>query len=1496
MALCGLMSVGANAQRTMDKLDRGLIAIKTTGGVFCSWRIMGEEYYDVKYNLYRDGTKIVENLDVSNFTDAAGSTTSKYTVSAVVRGKEQAQSSIVSVLANSYLEIAPKHDQSITSTLVPNDACCADVDGDGQLEILLKYDNQSEINASFPREGYNGEYSIFECLKLDGTVLWWVNCGPNMGDFQNNEQNIVGYDWDMDGKAEALFRAADGTTIHAADGQTYVIGDASINYRAATGGGSNWFMHDGAEYLVYVNGATGVPYVTMDYPLKRLETGETDLAKAWGDGYGHRSTKHFFGAPYLDGRKPSIFLARGIYTRHKMIAYDVNPATHELTERWRWNCNDTSSPYYGQGYHNYSIADVDWDGRDEIVFGSMVIDDNGKGLSTTGLGHGDAHHVGDFDPYSWGQQLFACNEDRPSNNYRDATTSKIRYRLTGSDDDGRGMAGNFCNDYPGAMGFSAHDTPISCVTNDHISGLNKTGVTDNFRIFWDGDLCEENFNYTNGKNTAGGIYKYGKGLIATLTGSMTNNDTKGTPCFQGDLFGDWREEVIMRTADNNIRIYTTTTPTTWRNYTLWHDMQYRNAMVWQMCGYNQPPHISYFLGELEGITQAPPALTMTNRQEIANGGTITTIDQIVITCETNDMEVNVSDACEPYIFIDNAPSWVQGTNSTSTTNPDIKYKYYTHTLKGGAFAGATRVVKQGDGKLVLPAVVQKYTGATDVWAGTLQFDGTLESSPLWLNRHTSLISDGGKFLGGITADYNATIYPGGQEKVGSLTASTVQLGFGSRIVFDINGTNADQLTASKLTIEKKAWPNGGGPRYDTPIFQINGNPEAGTYSLGAISEITGNIGDVIIEGLTGKKAALDYADGKLTLTIQDYVATDLTWTGAEGSTWNTDETSNFTNAEGQNTVFVPGSTVTFNDAALQSSIIVKGNVAPAAIIFNNETKNFTISGDSIVGEPTLTKDGAGTLTINNVNHLGYTTINGGILSISSTANNSGNDYGSLGDTKKRITINNGAELNIKSTSTSNQRINVGDGNAVISVPSGVTFTQNGSLRGAGNTLIKKGNGTFNLNSTTMDISKLLIAGGSVNVILNSNTVVQLPETVEFQGGTLNDPNNQNAYATNPTNFIVPEGKSGTLLCDPRCNYTGSLTGAGTFTVIAAGVRGYFKGDWSKFEGTVIPGLQKRGSYDPTFNFTNSKGMPKATLRVNSGITFSNADPSNSSTYYNVELGSVTGSGTLAGGGTYTIGSNNNDFLVNFTTTSPVIKSGTGTMSLSAGKITAPLTIKNGTLSFFSTKSLIGQNKLTVKDGAQAIGFGQLSSLALEAGAKLSLYYIDMDGDMSIGTLTASGSINMAKESNVSFIIDSTDRYSKLQSLSLTINGNIELILGSTYIPKKGDTFTLWTTEDFVGTPSWTLPELPSGLYWDTTDLAKSGILSITDTPTSISPIAGSTLIDCEVFTITGIRLGSFQTQRNKMRAGIKKLGIVPGTYIVRVKNGRNIDTETVAIR
>ena len=1502
-AFMGMTAVGLQAQRMTDKLDRGLVAVKVQNGVYCSWRIYGEEYYDVTYNLYRDGKKVAENLTTSNYTDSQGTASSKYTVSAVVRNQEQSQSQSVSPLSTNYLEIKPKHDSSITSILIPNDACCADVDGDGQMEILLKYDNMDEINNGFPKNGNNGEYSIFEVLTMDGTVLWWVNCGPNMGDFQNNEQNIVGYDWDLDGKAEVVMRLAEGSVIHQADGTTYTIGadgkngTSWTNYREPKTSGVEWFTHYGKEFLVYCNGQNGNPYVVMDFPLKRFESGETDLNKAWGDGYGHRSSKFFFGAPYLDGRKPSIFLARGIYTRHKMIAYDVDPATHQLTERWRWNCNDSSSPYYGQGYHNYAIADVDWDGRDEICFGSMVIDDNGKGLSTTGLGHGDAQHHGDFDPYSWGQEIFTCNEDRPANCYRDATTSKIRYRMTGSDDDGRGMAANFCNDYPGAMAFSAHDNPISCVTNQHINELSKSGCTDNMRIYWDGDLCDESFNYTNGKNTAGGIYKYGKGLIATLTGSMTNNDTKGTPCFQGDLFGDWREEIIMRTANNNIRIYTTTIETQWRNYTLWHDHQYRNAMVWQMCGYNQPPHVSYFLGELEGITMAPPALTMTGRTEVKSGGTISNNDETVITCETGDMVVKVADGASPYLYIDNAPSWIQGTNSTSTTNPNIKYEYYTHTLTGGAFTGDMRLVKQGDGTLVLPKVTETYSGPTEVWAGKLQFDGTMQNSSVWLNRHTTLISSG-NFPKGIQADYNAIIQPGGEETVGTLTVGELSLAFGSRLVFDVNSSQNDQVNATTLVIEKKTWPKGGGPAYNAPVFSIKGNPAGGKYQLGTVGTLTGNLSDVIVEGLTGKKSTLSLENGKLYLIIVEYFEPkDLTWTGSVDGMWNLDATVNFKDAAGQASVFVTGSSVVFNDQTEQTTITVSPNVVPQSITFNNDTKTFTLSGDSIVGEPAFIKSGAGEVKIQNVNHLGATTIRGGKLTVRSLANYLGKDYGPLGDVKKTITIENGATLSVEDNATNDQLIRVGEGGAVIAVNANKTLTQSGSINGSAQILTKTGNGTLNT-PVNISVGKLIVQQGTVQATENGNAVKSLPSTVEFQGGVLKDNVNIYSYSTNNANFVVPEGKTGTFYADSRCNYKGTLTGKGTFNVYATSVRGYFQGNWSAFEGMVVANTYSTDKYDDSFFFDNTYGLPKATLKINSGVVFDNNGRS-------LSIGAVTGSGTLGGSGTYTIGGQNNDIMASFNSTAPVVKKGSGYMyCTNVGSIAGGLTVEEGELRFFDpnmNKPFFGTKALTLSGTGTIVGCGMLGSLTMNSGTQLTpVDNFDFGGEIisTPATIKTNAAVNIKAGAMVNFVIQSTSTYSKLEPKYFTMNGTVKVTLLDGYTPKVGDSFTLWNGGSFSGKPSYDLPTLPAGLYWNTTAVAaKTGILTITNDPAlGIGLLPSDAQVVCEVYTVGGQRIGSFECLRGDIRLEVKRLGVQPGAYIVRMRGGRNFDSETVIIR
>ena len=1477
VALIITATLSVHAQRSMDKLDRGLVAMKTSSGIFCSWRIYGEEYYDVTYNIYRDGTKLnSEPLSVSNYTDAGGSTSSSYQVEAVVRGVAQGKSKAVTPWAQNYLELAMDHG-SLTSTYIPNDACCADVDGDGEIEIFLKFDNQSWAGTSYQKAGYNGEDYIMEVYKLNGKKLWWIDWGPNMADFQNNEQNIVAYDWDGDGKAEAVLRASDGTKIHTASGEVITIGDATKNYLAATSSGQ-WFVYQGNEYLLYLNGETGEVYDQMEYPLKRLENGETNLESVWGDGYGHRSTKHFFGAPYLDGRKPSIFLARGIYTQHKMIALDVNASTHKLTERWRWNCKDSSSPWYGQGYHNFGVADVDWDGRDEIVFGSMVIDDNGKGLSTIGLGHGDAQHCSDFNPYMHGQEIYACNEDRPNNNYRDATTSKIYYRSSPGSDDGRSMCGNFSNGFPGALGASGHDRPISTVYNDHIPEIPSTDFDVNFRIYWDGDLLEETLNGTGQKNSTVRIHKMGKGNIELLTGSLTNNDTKATPSFQGDILGDWREEVIARTSDNTIRIYTTAIPTEWRNYTLWHDMQYRQAMVWQMCGYNQPPHASYFLGELEGITMAPPALTMTDRTEVQNGGSISASlnDKQVLMAETNNMSVSVTSGAAPYIFFDNAPTWVQGHDD----NNNITTETYTHTLTGGAFSGSMRLVKQGDGVLTLPNVTETYSGNTDIWAGTLNFDGTMQNSRVWLNRFAELNSNGGKFQKGIEMDYGSKLRPGGADNKGTVEVNELKMNFGSRVVMDVNNDGtADKLKVTTLIVEKKDWKYG--PEYNTPVFEIvpqsGSKLEMGTYELGEIGSINGNVSDIEVVGLEGQDASITYEGGKLKLQIKPLRdATSLIWDGGVNTDWNLNETENF--KSGNNTsAFVSGDVVEFNDNATQTTVNIVRDVYPASVTFNNNSLNYTFNGKAIAGDASFTKNGSGNVTFNSVNkYTGVTYLNDGIVTVAKLANNDGVDYGAFGGVSNKVYIN-GGTLAASQTLQSTHVITVQGNGGTIEVPTGVTFYQTGAVKrlstSMASELHKTGNGALSL-GTGNAFDKLYIDAGTLN-INEAGGVHSVPDLIVFNGSsvTLNDPYDTYSYSTSNANWEVPEGCTGTVYLDGRCNYKGRLTGKGTLHVYAPWVRNYLQGNWSQFEGTLVAHTVKWDkSYDPVFSWENNNGLPKATLNISSGVTFTGGTR-------NLILGGLAGSGVLSLTGNLTVGGNNKDVSFNgsFEGKVNVFKDGDGSWTFSKALAANEYTFRGGEIRLNNTKlttSLFGSAVASVQDNATLTGQGTVGNIRFNSGGVLQPG--NFSSSRRYGSITTTGFLNMYNGSKLNLIIFSNtgNPYSRSWVVvggNFDFNGELNVELGEGFVPENGDEFVMWTAKSFSGTPTAiNLPALPEGLYWDTSNLLqKEGILRVTNT-VGIDDVRVGNGNAGKTFSLDGVAVE--KTQRN-------------GIYI---KNGKKI--------
>jgi len=916
------------AQRHTDTLGRGLVAAPALSGNLVSWRRLAHEYYDVTYNLYRNGTIRARNLKTTTYLDSQGGANSKYEVQAVIGGIAGDRCEAVSpwssykytlggsTTPSGYLdiELAPVYDRKgndVTQNYSPNDAEMADLNGDGELDIIIKRLNtvDASISAEYG-EMYSSKSTQFVVLDAytvdwqtgEAQLLWRIDCGPNMVSLNSTEIDIIAFDWDEDGKAEAVLRGADNMIIYS--GQTLpgggylpidTIGTVTNSRKLLTSHTNSQYAwtKSGSEYLIYINGETGQPYQVTTYPLKRLENNESNINSAWGDDYGHRATKHFLGAPFLDGRKASLFLGRGIYTRHKMIAMDLDPATHTWSERWRWNCNNSKSPWYGNGYHNFVVADVDEDGRDEIVYGSMVIDDNGQGLSTTGLGHGDAQAVTDFNPYRKGLEFFGCLEEKKGNfgcNYRDATTSELLYKHDGTGDDGRSLMANFSNKYPGSLGRSTQSgmiNTVTCTTVPELGGDSFINWGDlNFRIYFDGDLCSEILN-SPGEAKDAKVEKPGVGRLFTTEGCNMNNDSKNNPCFQGDIIGDWREEIVLRRG-TNLRVYTTAIETSYSMPSLWFDHQYRQAMVWQMMAYNQPPYVSYFLGELEGITVAPPPLTNTERDELHNGATISA-DQNgfhLMMAETGDMTVSVAEeGAAPRVLTVNTPSWVQGSGS----NTGITAEYYTHTITGGPFTGKMHLAKQGDGTLVLPNVEQTYTGETNVWAGTLCFDGTMKSSQLWLNRFTTLKTSGGTFSRGISMDYASRLLIGSDDKPSTVTVNTLTLNIGARVVIDLFAEGDklanDTIDAKYLSPKTVDWQYG--PQYLKPVIEFVAHgelPASGTFVLGDVERLvgTGDLSDfVIVEGLDGVDYELKLADGKMLLVIgKEEVSGDVNGDGS----------------------------------------------------------------------------------------------------------------------------------------------------------------------------------------------------------------------------------------------------------------------------------------------------------------------------------------------------------------------------------------------------------------------------------------------------------------------------------------------------------------------------------------------------------------------------------------------------------------------------------------
>ncbi|MCE6997346.1 rhamnogalacturonan lyase [Saccharothrix sp. S26] len=572
----------------VERLDRGLISVHTGTGNFLSWRLSVGDAPGTAFNVYRDGTKVTSSpITRTNFQDRGASATSTYAIRPVVNGVEQpgtasaerslgmsarseAGLGVTAATRDVPLQVpAGGSTPSGSFTYEANDGSVGDLDGDGQYEIVLKWQPTNAKDNS--QSGYTGN-TILDAYELDGTRLWRIDLGRNIRSGAHYTQFQV-FDYDGDGRAEVAVKTADGTR----SGTGQVIGNASADYRNSSG-----YVLSGPEFLTVFRGSDGAILDTENYVPARGNVSD------WGDNYGNRADRFLAATAYVDGSRPSIIMARGYYTRAVVVAWDFRNG--QLTRRWTYDSGGGGA--YGQGNHNLSVADVDADGRDEIVYGSATIDDNGALMYSTGLGHGDALHVGDLAPSRPGLEVFTVHEwtSSPAMDVHDARTGQFLYRAPSCGcDTGRGVAADVWAGSPGAEIWSSSVAGLRSAANGNQVASRKPG-SQNFVIWWDGDAQRELLDGTQ-------ISKYGTGgdtVLLTGSGVVSNNGTKSTPVLQADILGDWREEVIWRTGDNRaLRIYSTTDPTSISRPSLMQDRQYRLAVAWQNTAYNQPPHASF---------------------------------------------------------------------------------------------------------------------------------------------------------------------------------------------------------------------------------------------------------------------------------------------------------------------------------------------------------------------------------------------------------------------------------------------------------------------------------------------------------------------------------------------------------------------------------------------------------------------------------------------------------------------------------------------------------------------------------------------------------------------------------------------------------------------------------------------------------------------------------------------------------------------------------------
>ena len=1488
--LLATTTISVFAQRIQQPLGRGVVAVNRTGGRsvtstggqgnLISWRKLAQEPEGTTYNVWRRAAGATEftkmntkPLAVTCYAPSSLTNNTEYAVTAIAPdGTEGPMSQPFLYKTQPWPNVWFNFDFD-NKVIARNDyrtkfVWPMDLDGNGEYDAVVV--DRLFAGAGDSDDAENAQDNTattshkIQAYKLDGTLLWTVDMGPNVNISAGQNDMVVAYDINCDGRCEVMIRASDGTRFWDKENETWgkyamgsdkpdVDGDGIVDYRSQT-------ARNRPFYVSVIDGATGEEIASNELNYAEVHDGSDSYTRTSRSNYmsdNYSAMDGHFAICYLDGIHPSLVmecLDRDTHKTHHNYVFtwdfDWNGGTpknwhHSAT----WSRND-KSPWPAE-FHQLRVADVNGDGCDEMIQGGYSLNPLKGWFCSPGIGHGDRYILSDINPERPGLEVYAIQQSALLGQllYDAATGEHLReWYLPTTFDVGRGACMDIDASRKGYEIYSFTDDYIYDCKGDKTNYTRSgCGITTMFEgVWWNGDLQREELSSPGGNG-------WGTNLMITQvlnkarlvefsqeSNWATHGATGTRPAFMGDITGDWREEIILakQNGDSSTGLvgYTTNMPTTYSIYCLQQDPHYRGDCTTR--GYYQHPNTNFYLGGEMPQPQLPPCM-VTDIVLAPQFGT-PAARSATWSFEGNAFTDYYRTAAASYadgksVLIDlYSPSHII---LNETVSPSVVYAMPVKNQRifvdgTGVFGGSMDLWKSQQGTFAIN-VPTKYTGTTYISEGTLEANTTI-LGPVELRARGTLA--GNATLAGNLILEGALNYEGGRlspgnaaEPIGTITLKQ-GLNVNRPLYYEasIEGKSTDLLAIEgDLAVTSKLIINVKHP----------GQLEPAEYQLITFTgSFAGKEENIQVMGLEGLSYSIKVAEHAIFLIInkQRDAAEGVLWTGAESAVWDY-QTHNW-QVEDAATDFVAGDAVRFTDEAAKTTISLSELMPISYVTVSNQTKNYTFNGTDggFCGEGGLTKEGAAKLTINNTKstYTGATIIEGGTLVVKELAD--GGRPSSIGAaTAAAANWKIGrATLVIDNTSSATDRGITLNDSATIQINGGGA-TLKGVITGNGS-LTKTGAGQLTLGKVNSYKGGTVLVGGILAMGDWNATFGTATSPITVIGNATLSIFNNNSTSQTPTfqnRLTIEAGKTLTMTTGQRCKIQGTLYGTGTMNISYPYVRGDFAMNTSNFEGTL-------NVTSGQFRITAATDLSKATMKLGAGVYAVHVkSQSAEETNLTTKIGSLqsTAADAQLSTGTWNVGylGNNDTFAGKFT--GILNKYGAGSLRLTGTSNTGALTVYEGTLA-------AGSNATT------------------------------------IGTLTHGGALSVRK--NAGFIVKVRRYTSKLTCDAFSITGRTTLVspffliqtIGNNPL-QAGDELPIFTGKGNItlsGEPSFE-PEVPApGLLWDTSRLASEGILLVKENPDGISEI-GTAPASSAIYDLNGRKLQ--QPQHGIMIVNGKKVRV-----------------------